>query len=105
VVREIWFINLRKEQFIRVYLHFSLPEWAIREWGFLNANYFITKRYIANPRGRFLENFIFDRNELKYVKKIRKLSPSKALFTTVTFALKYTCLNRKYSKSSAFWLA
>jgi hypothetical protein len=61
----------------------------------LNANYFMTKRWDAKPNGKFLENFIFDRIQLKYLKKPKKQGHSKALLTTITFALKYTWLNRK----------
>jgi hypothetical protein len=37
-----------------------------------------------------MENFIFDRIQLKHAKKTRKPGRHKALFTAVTFALKYT---------------
>jgi hypothetical protein len=35
----------------------------------------MTKRWDANPNGKFLENFTFDRIQLKYVKTPKKTRP------------------------------
>ena len=51
-----------------------------------------------------LENYIFFSILLKYVQKVEKPGPSKALFTTVSFVLKYVS-KPEVVQIYAFWLA